>query len=74
MFPVIKDYIISPYIDKNTNNEVTVSPETEKDVISNAFDVLRLAKRGIPVLYADVMEIYNALLCEIEGMNETPRL
>ncbi|MDR2558071.1 MAG: hypothetical protein LBC86_00790 [Oscillospiraceae bacterium] len=66
MFPITQPYINSVFIDRNTNNEVTVAPEIEKDVISNAQDVLRLAKRKIPVLYADVMAIYNGLLAEIE--------
>jgi hypothetical protein len=66
MFPVTRLYINCVFIDRNTNNEVTVAPDIEKDVISNALDVLRLAKRGIPVLYANVFEIYKGLLAEIE--------
>ena len=66
MFPVTNTYIISPYIDKNTNNEVTVSPNTEKNVISSAENVLKLSQRNIPLLYADVKKIYNLLVIELE--------
>jgi len=66
MFPVTRSYINSVFIDRNTNNEVTVAPKIEKDVISNALFVLKLSKRGVPLLYADVYEIYKDLLTEIE--------
>ena len=61
IFPVTAKYIQSAYIDKNTGNEVTISPQTEKDIINNANDVLRLAFRGVPILFADVKEIYASL-------------
>lgn len=65
MFPVTEKYVCSPYIDRNTSNEVTIDPGTEKDIIRNAEDVLKLAFRGIPILFADIQKIYGDLISEV---------
>ena len=68
MFPITRDYILSTYIDKNTNSEVMLSADTEKDIITNAEDVLRLARRGVPILFTDINAIYNGLLSELQQL------
>ena len=70
MFPVTGAYIVSPYIDKNTGHEVTIDPNTEKDVISSAIEVLKLTKRGMGLLFADVSEIYEGLLAELNNESQ----
>ena len=46
MFPVIDEYIVSTYIDKATNKPVTISTQTEKEIMRNANDILKLVQRG----------------------------
>ncbi len=66
MFPIIDAYVDNIYVDKNTNNPVTVSSELEKDIIVSAKKVLKLVYYGNPQLvFADVKEMYNMLVEEI---------
>lgn len=65
MFPVTYKYINCPYIDKNTNKNVTLKPEITKDIIKNAKEVLKLYKRGIKLIYGDMDKIYTALSNEL---------
>lgn len=67
MFPVTNKYIASTYIDNNTNNEVTLDPQTEADVIKHAKKVLKLSFRGVPLILADVQKMYVALEAELEA-------
>ena len=67
MFPVSDNYIVSAYIDKNTKKEVTIDRATERDIINSATKVLRLSRRGVMLLYADVETIYKDLLEELSA-------
>ena len=67
MFPVIFKYISSVYMDRNTKTPVTVEPETERLVINNARDVLRLVHRGYQnLVFSDIIKAYNDLKAELE--------
>jgi hypothetical protein len=72
MFPITERYIASPYIDPNTKNEVTIEPDTAKDIMTNAHDVLKLQKRGIPLIFPDVQKIEKALIQQLDAEKNTP--
>ena len=66
MFPVTAKYIASVYLDKNTKNEVTINPDIEKDIVTNARDVLKLYRRGIPLIFPDILVIEKQLLIDLQ--------
>jgi hypothetical protein len=72
MFPITERYIASPYIDPNTKNEVTIDPETAKDIMTNARDVLKLQNRGIPLIFPDVQKIEKVLIQQLDAKKNTP--
>ncbi|MDR1062034.1 MAG: hypothetical protein LBL83_12710 [Clostridiales bacterium] len=66
MFPIIEKYIASVYIDRNTQTPVTIEPETERLVINNAKDVLRLVNRGHKnLVFSDITKTYADLIIEL---------
>ena len=66
MFPITDKYILSIYLDKNSNKPVSITPETEKEIIANAKDVYKLVLRGYNYLvFADIKNIYKQLEKEI---------
>lgn len=66
MFPVTAAYISSVYIDKNTLNPVTIVPAVEKDIITNANDILKLVFRGYHnLVFSDIQQIYHDLIEEM---------
>ena len=67
MFPITEKYITNTYIDNNTNNEVTIAPPLEADIIKRARKVLSLTSRGIPLIFGDVQKIYHTLEAELEA-------
>lgn len=74
IFPVTYDYILSAYIDKNTKKEVTISPQTQKDIISNAHDIVKLAFHGINLTFADITEIYSELITQLAQTKQQKKL
>lgn len=66
MFPVTAAYISTIYIDKNSHRPVTVAPDTEKDIISNARDILKLVFRGYRnLVFSDIQKTYLDLIAEL---------
>jgi len=66
MFPIIEKYVISVYIDRNTQTPVTIKPEIERLVIKNAKDILRLVNRGYNnLVFSDIITTYNDLITEL---------
>lgn len=65
MFPITEKYIKNTYIDRNTHNEVTLSPEVTDDIIKNAKQVLKLHSRGIKLTYGDIDTVFSSLKEEI---------
>ena len=63
MFPITQKYILNEYIDKNTGNAVTLDKKTEKNILYNARQVLKLVERGIsnPV-FSDILSIKASLI------------
>ena len=67
MFPVTEEYITEPYIDRNTKNPVTVDPKTERDVCTNAKDVLKLVMRGYrQLVFPNIMEMVQQLAADYQ--------
>lgn len=71
MFPTTSKYIKNVYIDKNTNNNVTLPPDVTSDIIKNAKQVLKLHKRGINLTYGNIDTIYSALCEELKKDRNT---
>ena len=68
MFPVTQDYINSVYIDRNTQQPVTVSSLLEKDIQKKAHKVLNLVKRGNKrLVFSDIMQTKQQLIVEIQN-------
>lgn len=66
MFPITKKYVAAPYIDRNTNNPVTIDRTTEKDILNNARDVLKLVQRGFKTLvFSDILQTRSDLIAEL---------
>jgi hypothetical protein len=66
MFPITAGYITAVYMDKNTDNPVTVDPKTEKDIQTNAGNVLKLVIRGYGnLVFSDILKIRSDLISEL---------
>ena len=66
IFPVTAAYISSVYIDRNTHNPVTIDPTTERDIIANATNILRLVFRGHKnLVFSDIQKTYANLIAEL---------
>ncbi|KSV59762.1 hypothetical protein ASU35_07760 [Acetivibrio ethanolgignens] len=66
MFPVTAAYVFATYIDKNTKNPVTIAPDTEKDIVTNAREILKLVFRGYNnLVFTDIQKTYADLIAEL---------
>ena len=78
MFPVIAKYVTSIYIDNNTNKPVTIASKSEKEIVKNAKEILKLVFCGYDrLVFFNVNKTYNELIEEIgvvEMTMETKRL
>lgn len=72
MFPITQKYVTQPYIDRNTHNEVTLSPETENDIIKNAKKILKLSFKNPHLIFGDIHKIYNGLMQELLLQQNAP--
>ena len=67
MFPVTDKYINNRYIDPNTQNPVTIAPTTERDVLNNAREVLKLVERGYSfIVFSDILKTRTDLIAELQ--------
>ena len=65
MFPITQPYISDVYIDKNTKKPITIEHRTERDIVKNAKDVLKLVSHGYKSLvFSDILKIRDALIAE----------
>ena len=62
MCPVTVEYIKNEYIDGTNNIPVRVSGLLEKELINKATKVLALQRKGIPLIFPDVLKIESELL------------
>ncbi len=71
MFPVTAKYISGIYIDKNTQTPVTIPPATEKDIVKNARDILKLVLRGYSnLVFSDIQKTYMDLAIELHSEHQ----
>ncbi len=67
MFPVTPKYISALYIDRNTQTPVTIAPATEKDIVKNAKDILKLVFQGYTnLVFSDIQKTYADLTAELQ--------
>lgn len=62
MCPVTAAYIVNEYIDKRTNVPVRVDGVFEKELLDKAKRVLALQRKGVPLIFPDVLAIEARLL------------
>ena len=62
MCPVIPQYIENEYLDKTANVPVKVNGQLEKELIFKAKKVLVLERKGIRLIFPDVLKIESILL------------
>lgn len=64
MCPISLKYIKNEYIDSNANVPVRIDGAFEKELIAKAKRVLQLHRRGIKLIFPDVLAIETALLAQ----------
>lgn len=62
LFPITKEYIGSVYIDKNTNEPITLPKNILSDVNKKARKKIRYNQNGKRFGMTDIMKIYNELI------------
>lgn len=62
MCPVTKEYIRGQYIDGKTDVPVRIDGRVEKELLSKAKKVLALQRKGVPLIFPDVLKIEKQLL------------
>lgn len=73
MCPVITQYINNEYIDLNGNVPVRVNALLEKELILKAKKVLALQRKGIKLIFPDVIKIEKEILKNINKQNNSIR-
>lgn len=62
MCPITPAYIKNEYRDKITNAPVRISKDFEQELVTKAKRVLALQRKGIKLIFPDVLNIENSLL------------
>lgn len=62
MCPTTENYIASEYIDRNAQTPVRINEKLEKELITKAKRVLSLQRRGINLIFPNVLKIEAELL------------
>ena len=62
MCPVTAEYIVNEYIDKRMNVPVRIDGVFEKELLDKARRVLALQRKGVPLIFPDVLGIEAKLL------------
>ena len=62
MCPITPKYIKNEYIDGKANIPVRINGVLEKELNSKAKKVLALQRKGIPLIFPDVLKIEKELL------------
>lgn len=65
LFPVTKEYIGSIYIDKNTNEPITLPKDLLSEINKKARKKIRYNQKGKLFGMTDTMKIYNELIKDI---------
>ncbi len=70
MCPVTYSYINNEYLDKKTNTPVQVNGILEKELITKAKKVLALHRKGIKLIFPDILKIESELLKQTDNNTE----
>lgn len=62
MCPVTEEYIRGQYIDGKTDVPVRIDGRVERELLSKAKKVLALQRKGVPLIFPDVLKIEKQLL------------
>lgn len=62
MCPITANYIVNEYVDKRTNVPVQVNGTFEAELLDKAKRVLALQRKGVPLIFPDVLSIEAKLL------------
>lgn len=62
MCPVTPKYLENAYIDKSSNLPVRINGSLEKEIIKKAQHILALHRKGIKIIFPDVLSIESKLL------------
>jgi hypothetical protein len=63
--PVTAKYITEEYIDKATNSPVDIPDDLKKDLNARARKAIRLYRKGIKIVFPNILDIEQALLDEL---------
>lgn len=64
MCPATENYIASEYIDRNNQMPVRINEKLEKELVAKAKRVLSLQRRGINLIFPNVLKIETKLLAK----------
>lgn len=65
MCPITDEYIIEEYIDSTTNTCVSIPTKLKKEINAKARKAVRLYRRGIKIVFANILEIESVLIAEL---------
>lgn len=68
MFPCIEKYISGKYLDINLNDTV-LEEHIKRHIQKNAREVLKLHKKGVNIIFPNVLEIEKKLIEELQKEN-----
>lgn len=68
MCPITDQYVKNEYIDSRANIPVRIDHIFEKDLISKAKRVLALQRKGIKLIFPDVLAIEAKLIAQIKEL------
>lgn len=69
MCPITSEYIKNEYIDKHSNVPVRIDGAFERELVSKAKRVLALHRKGIKLIFPDVLAIEAKLISKSPYMN-----
>lgn len=72
MCPITPKYITEEFRDKQSNRPVRISGNMEAVIIKRAKNALALIRKGIKLIFPDVLQIERQLLIELQSEKDLP--
>ncbi|MDR0768144.1 MAG: hypothetical protein LBE57_06940 [Methanosarcinales archaeon] len=69
MFPCIEKYVTGQYLIEGKRNAYTLNKNSEAEILKNAREVLKLHKKGVEIIFPNVLKIEKELLEELQKNN-----
>lgn len=70
MCPLTDKYIIEEYIDKMTNEPVSIPDKLKREINAKVRKAIRLYRNGTKIVFADILEIERVILSELSVEQE----